>query len=244
MNGSFHVKRLMGAAATEHGFTLIELLVVIAIIGILAGLLLPTLHRAKSKAGEVTDVGNLRQQMTALHLLAADNNDVIVQPNWDGGIGGGRPGWLYAIDSSAAGPARFKLEAGLFWETLRTPKVYWCPMDRRDGDLFQQRQQQLSSYAMNGAVIGYDRNLERAVRLSAMAPNACAFWETDETHPDYFNDGANYPLEGVSARHAQGAVQAAFDGSAGYIRLREWNAEIANPSRNRLWCYPDSDDGR
>jgi prepilin-type N-terminal cleavage/methylation domain-containing protein len=61
-------------------FTLIELLVVIAIIAILAGLLSPTLARAKAEAIAIACVRNLRQVGLGFQVWADDHNDQL--PWW------------------------------------------------------------------------------------------------------------------------------------------------------------------
>ena len=234
---------------------MVELLVVIAIIAILAALLLPALSRAKNQAAKVTDLNNLRQIMLALQIYTGDANDVLPPPNWDNGgfygSQGTNTGWLYAVNLNTTGTNRFYVQTGLFWPVLQQVKIYVCPNDNLqmrhwsdDDQVTEQRPQRLSSYAMNGGVIGYMATVYPPVKLAAIQPEDCAFWETDETEPHYFNDGANYPMEGVSGRHLQGGIQGIFDGSASYVKTNVWYAEVADTNRNRLWCYPNSPDGR
>jgi prepilin-type N-terminal cleavage/methylation domain-containing protein/prepilin-type processing-associated H-X9-DG protein len=57
----------------KRAFTLIEMLVVIAIIGILAGLLLPVLARAKGKGLDIKCISNLKQLGISLTMFADDH---------------------------------------------------------------------------------------------------------------------------------------------------------------------------
>jgi len=64
-------------APGRRAFTLVELLMTVAIIAVLAGLLLPGIHRARNRALGVACRSNLKQWGVATLLFAADSNGLL-----------------------------------------------------------------------------------------------------------------------------------------------------------------------
>lgn len=78
----------------HRAFTIIELLIVVAIIAILAGLLLPSLSKAKARAKNVKCLNNLRQTSLGLRLWAQDNQDKFPwNLPYNAGGSAGSPDW-------------------------------------------------------------------------------------------------------------------------------------------------------
>jgi prepilin-type processing-associated H-X9-DG protein/prepilin-type N-terminal cleavage/methylation domain-containing protein len=235
------------ATRGSSAFTLIELLTVLAIIAILAGILLPALAKAKTKAHAITCMNHLRQLTVACQLYVDENGDFFPYNfgtadtrktiaegrflNWVNNV----MSWELDADNTNA---LWVIAGGLGPYVSRATPVYRCPADlvlssvqRSAG--WKARMRSLSMNAMigNAGEFTYTKTnvnnpLYRQFFKASDISRPSGVFVMVEEHPDSINDG--YFLNKVERRewfdlpasYHNGAANLSF--ADGHVELHRW----------------------
>jgi prepilin-type N-terminal cleavage/methylation domain-containing protein/prepilin-type processing-associated H-X9-DG protein len=229
----------LGHAGWRAAFTLIELLVVIAIIAILAGMLLPALAKAKTKAHGIACIGNLRQLQLAWYQYAGDNQDRL--PGVTGGSFAGPETWVSGwLDFSSNNPDNtntlYLTEAKYtqIGPYLKTPGVFRCPADRSMARFSNKLLPRVRSMSMNcwmnyifNVDIGQDKYIIFRKYSDIVTPPAAQAWVLIDEREDSINDGlfqTNLKDRGAAARIVD--YPASYHNRAAGLSFADGHAEV------------------